>query len=207
MQKLLWMLLLIVLCAPIAAAQDKRRVEIFGGFSYLMTDLDEEDAPLDRFDGLDGFTVAVTGYVTKRLGITGDFSAHYRKNVEEFPGGTVSFRSRNYNFLAGPQYKFHNRHRATPFIHALAGVANNRFTIDAIPSGATTPIASDSLSLTDFALAIGGGLDIRVSDRISIRAFQLDYNPVFVRSRTVDLGDIDSRRLDNLRFSIGIVFK
>jgi opacity protein-like surface antigen len=204
----LCLLSLLWLCAPLAAAQDDSgsRFEVFGGFSYLMTDLDEQDAPLDRFDNLDGFNVSVTRYLTKRFGITGDFSAHFRKTTEEFPGGTVRFKSRSYGYFAGPQVKFRNRTRATPFVHALAGAANNRFTVEAVPAGATTPVR-ESIKLTDFALVLGGGLDVRITKRIELRVFQVEYNPVFVRSRTLDLGEIESRRLDNMRFSIGIVFK
>ena len=53
----------------------------------------------------------------------------------------------------------------------------------------------------------GGGLDVRVSDHIALRVFQIDYNPVFVRSRAVNGIDINGQRLDNIRFSVGIVFK
>lgn len=204
----LWLLILVLLyAAPSAVAQEKDSdYEFFGGFSYLMTDLDDDDAPLDQFDNLDGFNVSLTRNLTKRFGITGDFSAHFRKKTEEVTGGTLRINSRSFNYYAGPQYKFRNHSRATPFLRALAGVANNRFTIDAIPSG-TTPPSSASLRLTDFALMLGGGLDIRISKHVDLRVFQIDYNPVFVRSRTIDLGTIDSRRLDNVRFSIGVVIK
>lgn len=175
-------------------------------YSFLKLRLDEPDAPLDRFDNLDGFNVAVTGYMTKRFGITGDFSAHFRNRSEDLPGGTILFKARSFNYLAGPQFKFRNHTRVTPFVRVLAGVANNRFSYQATATGASTPAVSVSVKVTDFSLAIGGGLDVRVNDRFSIRAFQLDYNPVFVRSRP-ELGIDGSRRLDNVRFSIGIVFK
>lgn len=157
MRKAILLTVLIIGCAQLAHAQDsERKVEFFGGYSHLNTDLEEPDAPLDRFDNLDGFNASVTGYVTKRFGITGDFSAHFRSRTENLPGGTIRFRSRSFNYLGGPQVKFTNSTRLTPFVHALAGVANNRFAYRATATGASTPAADVSVSVTDFALALGG---------------------------------------------------
>jgi opacity protein-like surface antigen len=209
MYKIPLLLLLVVCLSSIVAAQnqnkDERRVEFFGGYSFLTTDAEESSEPIARFDNLDGFNVAVTYNITKRFGITGDFSAHFRKNTENVTGGTISFKASSYNYLVGPQYKFTNKTRFTPFVRALAGASNNHFSFQATPNGTTTPVFDANLNLTDFALAFGGGLDVRVNKRVSIRAFQLDYNPVFVRSRP-ELG-VDARRFDNFRFSIGVVFK
>lgn len=207
MRKTVLLAFFIACYAPFTYAQDdERKIEFFGGYSYLTTDLDEPDAPLDRFDNLDGFNVAVTRYLTKRFGITGDFSAHFRNNTEDIAGGTIRFRSRSFNYLGGPQVKFTNRTRVTPFVHALAGVANNRFAYRATATGATTPVVDVSISVTDFSLALGGGLDVRLSKRVALRAFQVEYNPVFLRDRP-ELNTNGGRRLDNVRFSIGVVFK
>ena len=205
MYKLLVLLALLSTSSMLVAAQDKR-FEVFGGYSYLMTDLEESDAPLDRFDNLDGFNVAATGYFTKRFGITGDFSAHFRNETEQVSGGVVRFKARSYRYLGGPQVSFRNDTRVTPFIRFLAGVENNRFSFQATPTGGSVPTTSESVSVTDFSLALGGGLDVRLNDRLAIRVFQIDYNPDFVRRRP-DIGINESRRLDNVRFSIGIVFK
>src|ERR687883_968065 len=162
MRKAILLAVLIVCSAQLAHAQeDERKVEFFGGYSYLNTDLEEPDAPLDRFDNLDGFNVAATGYITKRLGITGDFAAYFRNQTETIPGGTIRFRSRSFNYLGGPQVRLPNHTRVTPFLRALAGVSNNRFAYRATATGATTPAADVSVSVTDFALALGGGLDVR----------------------------------------------
>lgn len=193
--------------AQLAHAQDDERyVEFFGGYSYLTTDLEEPDAPLDRFDNLSGFNVAATGYLTKRLGLTGDFSAHFRNQSENVPGGTVRFRSRSFSYLGGPQVRFTNSTRVTPFVRALAGVANNRFAYRATATGASTPAVDVSASVTDFSLALGGGLDVRLNERVALRVFQVDYNPVFLRDRP-EFETNGGRRLDNVRFSIGVVIK
>ena len=201
MRKPLLLLLLIVCGAAPAAAQDNdSRFEFFAGYSLLRADTEELDEPLNDFGNLNGFNVAATGYLTKRFGVTGDVSVQSQSKIENFRGGDASVQARAFNYLGGPQVKFRNGTRATPFVRMLAGVTNNR--LDIVSMGENEPI-----SITDFALAIGSGLDVRVSDHIALRLFQIDYNPVFVRSRTVNGVDIDGQRLDNIRFSVGIVFK
>ena len=48
-----------------------------------------------------------------------------------------------------------------------------------------------------FAMALGGGLDIRAGKHIDIRAAQVDYLPVF----------FSHKREDGLRFSAGVKIK
>lgn len=210
MYKFSLLLLLVVLLSNSVAAQDenkdKRRFEFFGGYSFLGTATEESGNPIIRFGGLDGFNIAVTGNITRRIGITGDFSALFRRQTVNVTGGNVRFKSTSFSYLAGPQFKFINKTRVTPFVRALAGVSNNHFSYRATATGATTPAAEASLNITDFALAVGGGLDVRVNKHIAVRAFQIDYNPVFVQNRP-EIGFNSGRRFDNLRFSIGIVFK
>ena len=103
--------------------------------------------------------------------------------------------TRIYNFLAGPEFKARNSTRFTPFAHALGGVAHTSATF-------TTPGPAFNLLLNksdnSFAMALGGGLDIRASKRVSFRAL-MDYNPVFVKDSTGD-------RRDFVRFSLGVLF-
>ena len=64
-------------------------------------------------------------------------------------------------------------------------------------------------------MAVGGGLDVRLSDRVSLRVIQIDYAPVFLRDRSISvLGQagavqtftLEGQRQDNICFSFGIVF-
>lgn len=205
-KKLLLPLLFAALAAatPASAQTDEKKFEFFGGYSYLRADTDEVDEPFSDFKNImDGFNVAATGYVSKRVGITGDFSAHFRSVTNDFSFGQLTAKTRTYNFTAGPQVRFPGKSRVTPFLRALAGVAHNRLIIDAPPPIVFDP--SNSLGLTDFTMMLGGGLDVRLGDRVSLRLVQFDYNPVFIRNRP-DVG-IESTRLDNFRVSVGLVFK
>ena len=195
---------LVVSLTVLVAAQDKdKRFEVFAGYSYMRIDDHKSNNPIDHVGSLNGFEVAVTSFVTKRFGITGDFSTGFAGGTEAVTGGSLRFSSSNFSFYAGPHYRFTNTSRVTPFVHALVGASNNRFNYDFTPT--TGGLAHVSQSSTDFAMAFGGGLDVRVHKRISIRLFQIDYNPVFVGSRP-EFGTNTNFRFDNIRFSSGIVF-
>jgi opacity protein-like surface antigen len=209
--KIFFSALLILCCIPLAAAQsdDNPRAEFFAGYSLLRTNYKAEtpNPPMPvgvAFAGdqtLNGFNVSATGYLSNGFGITGDFSGHFKTNSLPDPlGGNIETRIRVFNILGGPQYKFRRNSQIVPFVRALAGVANTRARLS-VPSLNST----DTASSTDFALALGGGVDVRLSGRIDLRVFQADYNPIFL-SRGNELG-FGNTRADNVRFSFGVVFK
>jgi hypothetical protein len=47
------------------------------------------------------------------------------------------------------------------------------------------------------AFALGGGLDIRLTKRLELRAFQIDYNPSRIKEET----------FQNVRLGIGLNFR
>lgn len=213
MRKLFFRALLICCCAAPAAAQsdDTPRAEFFAGYSVMRinyeVEVERSDPPslsVVGFDGkqtLHGFNVSAAGYVAGNFALAGDFSGHFKTNRLPDPlGDDIRTRIRVFNVLGGPQYKFRNGGRALPFVRAMAGVAHTRSTIS-VPS----INVAHTTSSTDFALALGGGLDVRVSDSFDLRVFQADYNPVFL-SRGNELG-FGKSRADNVRFSFGVVFK
>jgi opacity protein-like surface antigen len=213
MHRLFFGFLLILGCVPPAIAQsdDGSRVEFFAGYSVLKINYEAE--PIDprtqtpvivAFAGkqtLHGFNASATVRLIKGFGLTGDFSGHFKTNrVADVLGGTISNHIRVFNVLGGPQYRFGRGSRVTPFVRALAGIANTRSRLE-VPSLNST----DTSSSTDFALAIGGGVDVRVSEHVDLRVFQVDYNPIFLSS-TNELG-FGNTRADNVRFSFGVVIK
>jgi len=183
--------------------------EIFAGYSILKTNYEPETpnppAPvITAFNGkqtMQGVHGSVTGYLNSGFGLTGELSMHFKNNSIADPlGGTIDTKIRVTNVLGGGQYKFNRGSEAAPFIRALAGVANTNSTLSLSRTN-----SSGTSSSTDLALAIGGGLDVAVSDHIDVRVFQVDYNPIFLR-RGNELG-FGKTRADNIRFSFGLVFK
>jgi len=186
------------------------KIEIFAGYSAL----GENQKPIS-FNGIivpHGYA-AVAGVETSLIrnfnrhwGLKADFSAHF--NDETGPGNvticnpacttasqTIQFRTRVYNFLAGPELKARNHTRFTPFVYALGGLAHTHARFD-------TPGPTFNLllkkSTNDFAMALGGGLDLRATKRTSIRA-SIDYNPIFI-------GDSSGGTRNLVRLSLGLLF-
>ncbi|HEU0184523.1 MAG TPA: hypothetical protein VFS27_04360 [Blastocatellia bacterium] len=104
------------------------------------------------------------------------------------------------NYLAGVQVKDNSVDGswARPFAHFLVGASRQRLRLrddnvtlisDFDNDGDLDTIVFNNVDgrdrnrfrRTSFALAVGGGLDLRVSSRFSIRAFKFDYFPVFAR--------------------------
>ncbi|HEX5707089.1 MAG TPA: outer membrane beta-barrel protein [Pyrinomonadaceae bacterium] len=199
MRKLILLALFIACSAPAAFAQDDYdKVNAFVGFSHNrvdtgITDGDPDlDDIVDEREGFNGVNGSVTGNVTRYVGLKGDYSFHTKSfNSGLAPG--VEVRSNLHNFLGGVQFRDNAKEKKVkPFAHVLAGAAHATFDV----RGLATPLDIDD-SETGFAMAVGGGLDFRVSDRIDIRAVQFDYNPTRLASETQH----------NFRVGIGIVIK
>jgi opacity protein-like surface antigen len=199
MRKLLFLALFIACSAPAAFAQsDYDKVNVFVGYSHNRVDtgLADDDPDIDDIvderEGFNGVNGSVTGNVTRYVGLKGDYSFHTKTFSDTaFPG--VEVRSNLHNFLGGVQFRDNAKEtKVKPFAHVLAGAAHATFDV----RGLATPLDFDD-SETGFAMAVGGGLDFRVNDRIDIRAVQFDYNPTRLASETQH----------NFRVGIGVVFK
>ena len=203
--------MLIFACASLAAAQsdDYKRFEFFGGYSHnrIDTGIGDDDPSLrdiiDEREGFNGFNTSITGNVSRYVGLKFDLAGHYKSRSFPFANieNAVDVDSRVYNFLGGVQVK-NNSSEATfkPFAHALAGAAHarNRVEINNLLCIAISPNPCPpnfTETETGFAAAFGGGLDIRASNRVDIRVFQIDYNPTRLFDTTQH----------NFRIGVGIV--
>lgn len=83
--------------------------------------------------------------------------------------GIVEEKQRALSFLFGPRFALRKSRRVTPFVYALFGGVNYKVKVNV--AGNTLVSASD----TGFNMALGGGLDVKVNERLAIRVFQLDY--------------------------------
>jgi hypothetical protein len=94
-----------------------------------------------------GWNAAVTGNFKHVLGITGDFSGAYKSNSD--------FHSYTFGPVLTARLPI-----VQPFVHALFG-------------GATLTAAGTST--TDFAMMVGGGLDLGLRKGIGLRLIQADW--------------------------------
>jgi len=221
---------LIVLTSSIAFSQDPApKVQVFGGYSLLHTNSGGVTGPL-----LDSALAAPTGtfgvssnfngwnaeaqYNLKPwFGIVADFSGSYGSPITASSGSGVSGlpNGNSYSILFGPALSYRTKLRMTPFVHALFGFDRahlDQSTITGLPVG--SPDFSNAVSDTGFAMALGGGLDYRLSHHIALRLGQVDYlytghhlNSLYGGAFGPGMFSGLATHENNLRFSTGIVFK
>lgn len=165
-------ILLVLSC--LAVAQDNPKAEVFGGYQYTRVN---PGSGIDSVN-LNGWNASLSGYFTKYVGISGDFSGAY--------GSPFGVSIKVHSFMFGPIVRFPNSSKVTPFAHALFGGANVNAAAFGLSGGQTK-----------FAWAAGGGLDYSVNKRFSVRLAQAD----FLQTRFLDTNQ------NNFRYSAGIVIK
>ncbi len=221
---------LMLLTGSFVVAQDSTsKVQVFGGYSLLHTDTGGLNGPLlDSALGAPSGTFGVTTnfngwnaeaqYNMKHwLGIVADFSGHYGAPLTASSGSGVSGLpdGSTYSVLFGPVFSYHAKARITPFAHALFGFDRarlNESTLSGLPS--TSPAFSNAVSDTSFAMALGGGLDFKLTRHFAIRPGQVDYfytnhnlNALYGGAFETGLFSGLASHQNNLRFSTGVVVK
>lgn len=160
---------LLLLALPLLA-QDTPRIAVAGGYSYMR--FDSRTLGFADYTNLQGgngsFTYNFAPYFGVTMDVGGDFGSHLQVA----------------GWMAGPQI-YYRLWGADLFGHALFGQSQTHVDIG-------TPITSAGR-----AVAGGGGVDFRISDRFSIRAIQADY----IATQTFNASQ------KNLRLSTGLVFR
>lgn len=200
--------------AAFAQSSDYKKGEVFVGYSN--NQVDTGVTPDDDFGDLiddrvtfHGFNVSGVYNFHRYFGVKGDISGTYNNTGYNFTvptappsTGQVSFDTNNslYNFLGGVQIKDNaTDRRLKPFAHVMVGAGHGRVKVKNVscdPALDCTGFAGTT-SETGLAGAFGGGLDIGLNNRIDLRVFQVDYNPI----------RFDNATTHNVRFGFGIVFK
>jgi len=199
MQKLgVWAGFALLVLSTAARAQDAPKAEIFGGYSHSRAGGGDSGSSFN----VNGWNAAVTGNFNSWFGVTADFCGHYGS-----PGGTDVSRL---SFLLGPTLRSRGHDKVSPFLHALFGGVRGHRGIT--PAGSPPPLpqlapASEAV----FGMALGGGVDYNVNERVAIRLVQADY---LLTTFSADSGiycittpcpTTQSDTQHNLRLSFGIV--
>src|SRR5205807_1338223 len=96
------------------------KAEIFGGYQYFHAN--SGISGLSGFN-LNGWNASASGFFSRNLGVTADFSGSYGTPSVLGVGVKTNF----YTFLFGPTVRVPNSSRLTPFAHVLFGVGDLRF--------------------------------------------------------------------------------
>ena len=179
MRKLLFSMIIMACAASFSFAQsdDYNKVDIYAGFSHARVDFGGD------FEGFNGVEGAVTGNISRYIGLKGDYAFHYKKFDAPAP---FEVNAKTHTLVGGLQLKDNSKEtKVKPFGHLMAGFTAAR----------VSGFVSDSE--TGFAGVIGGGVDIKISPRVDFRAIQFDYNPTRLGGETQH----------NFRVGIGVVFR
>ncbi len=206
--------LAIFLSSP-ASGQDFSKAEVFGGYSYLHVDtqglstssLNNEcnivfggTCPITFgiHRGFNGWNFGAQDNVNKWFGRKAQVAGQYG-NIISFrlnpPLPTIPFAipgQHIYDVLFGPVIS-HRTRSYTAFAHAMAGLQHVGLS-GSISGGG---LGFSGPSETNFAFALGGGLDVKASRHFAIRVGQFDYE--FVNSS-------GAGHQNDYRFSAGVVF-
>lgn len=218
---------LLLICTNAVLAQDYKKWEFFGGYSALNFDNlggDTDNAAVNDILGekntLRGFELAITRNFHKYVGAKFDYSLHLREDNFSRPAGSGTVDTTVQNFLGGIQIKDNSKDGPLlkPFGHALFGVAHQKLDVDSPQLPLVLGVNDFHVNETSFAMAFGGGVDIKLNHRLDIRAVQVDWNIidrgdqqlgiVLVPTPHQTVGQpfvIPGTRQDNLRLSVGIV--
>lgn len=138
--------------------------------------------PSDFHANLNGWNLSFAGNFSSWFGVVADFGGHY--GTPQFLGTDVT--TRVHSFLFGPRLSVRKHERITPFVHALFGGAHWKATV-----------AGVSDSDQGFAMAFGGGIDVKLTEQVHVRIVQADY----LRTNLFD------EHQNNFRYSGGLVFR
>jgi hypothetical protein len=137
LKKFIGVALFVGLLALVGVAQEVPKPEVFGGYQFTMLD------PSWHASGWNG---AASMYLTRWLGVTGDFSGAYSTGT--------SFHT----FTGGPVVSMH-KHSVSPFAHALFGGAHS---------------SAAGVGDSGMAMMFGGGMDYG-RKAFAVRLFQADW--------------------------------
>src|SRR5688572_11973485 len=182
MKRFVTLATLILVSTITALAQDDyKRFEFFGGYSALRVDNlagDTSSPAVDDVLGekqtLRGFNLAAGFNFHKYIGAKFDYSLHLREDNFSRPLGSGTIDTSLQNILGGIQVKNNSQDGPTfkPFGHALFGVAVQKVDVDSAQLPALFGISDFHTNETSFAMAFGGGLDIKLNNRFDLRVVQ-----------------------------------
>ena len=153
--------------------------EVSGGYSYVRANA--EGGSFNLHGGSGSFSYNFTDH----LGVVADVGAY------RFTGLPSTLDSTMYTYLFGPRYTFRKLSRVTPFAQVLLG--GGRLNANS---------STESVGENGFAMAVGGGVDLPLRRRFSIRLIQAEY--LLTRFDRVT-GEASAQ--NNIRISAGVVFR
>lgn len=209
---------ILLLAAMTVYAQEEPKYEVGLNFTYVrVNSTGTRTIPDPRVLG-STLTFTIPGFSAN--GGSGSFAYNFNEHVSAlaeiggFHNGNISdihIDNTWWSFLFGPRYTFKKRSSGVmPSVHALFGGTHRSASAflapRPVPNTTTlSPSARLETNDTGFSMALGGSLDIKVSEKVAIRPIQLDY--YLVRLDSTQAGGFDNFNHNNLRYQAGVLFR
>ena len=198
MKKILLLASMLFALSMAAYAQTEfPKFELAGTFTLLVADIDILDNETMAGYGISGqynFSnyFGIVGEWTATHGASGPYTWHQDGVDYHIP----ELDTRVQTMLAGPRFSYRTN-RVTVFGHWLVGAATNKFDDD------IGEYNYESMTNWQFAMAIGGGLDVNVGKRFALRVGQFDWLPVHSNLDSVN----NTNFFNHIRYQVGGVIK
>ncbi len=184
-----------------AVGQDAPKADLFLGYSFLRANSARDIPAFTNNGGLGTF-----GYnFNPHIALEAEFGGYHNGNINN-----VEFDTTELTYLFGPRFSMSRSRRVVPYFHVLFGgihfTTSLPVTVVAAPTSTTPTTTRIGASQDAFAMAAGGGLDIKLNHHLMFRPIQLDY----VLTRLQDFGQSgtpsQNRNQNNLRYAAGLIF-
>jgi len=219
--RVLSMLVLCLLFAGVAAAQETPTVEVFGGYTFIHVNVGSYSTAVPVVIGpelappgasqlralfpasgtvtsnLQGGSGSLAYNLNNWFGLAADFGGSKISSINVSGAPSVNVNSTLFTYVFGPRFSYRGYKKVTPFAQVLVGGAH---ITDVTSAGVTLAKGENA-----FAMTVGGGLDWNVTKLVAIRVGQVEYaltkfsNPFSLTGA--------SGTQNNLRVSAGIVFR
>jgi opacity protein-like surface antigen len=196
--------ILVLALASAVIAQDVPKADLFFGYSFLRANSAQNIPAFTANGGVGTFAWNFNQFIA----FESELGGYHNGNVNNHQFDTTTF-----SYLFGPRFSLGRSKTFDPYVHALFGGMDAHTSICCLvpttgtgqTSGTGDRLAKDQ---NNFAMAFGGGIDIKLSRTVVLRPIQLDY--FMTRYQAPDISNLNgpstNRNQHDLRYAAGIAF-
>jgi hypothetical protein len=183
-------------------AQEGPKADLTFGYSFLRYNSAQTIPAFTANGGIGTFGWNFTDHIA----LEAELGGYHNGNVNNYQFDTTTF-----SYLFGPRISYGRARKIDPYFHILFGGQNASTSIAKGSILVVNPLASGarySQATNSWAMAVGGGIDIRMTKSLTLRPAQIDYyltrfeaiNVTVPPGTTVP----SARNQNNFRYAAGI---
>lgn len=155
---------------------DYYKTEIYGGYSWMKPT--QGTIAFSKDDSPQGYEVSVTRNFNRFFGVKFATGGNFKTTREFFPNIAEVQKNTFYTYSGGVQIADNRKSsRVRPFAHILVGGIHHKdhFTSTFTSASGAIFVDHSNESENKFMMVFGGGINVRVGQKISVRPIQFDY--------------------------------